>query len=429
MGWVAAGIAGVVVVTALVFRASSGEWLPGQHRTVATEAVPGDLNDEFLKADALLDRYDIRKNVTDAIDLLKKILAQDPSFALAQAGLGRGYFLEYRVTRAAGLLDEARAACNRAIALDGSLAQPYTTLARIDAMAGHTDLAMQEAQKALRLDPRSAEAYGAQAEVYDAQGRGDDAAAAVQKAIDLQPDYWRWPLLLGTYYFNSGRLQDAATRFRQALTIAPDNSLALRDLGLVSLQLGQYADAQTNLEKSGKIQPTFATFSTLAEVLSTEGKYQDAIEMSRKALDLDPTNYVAWGNLASAYLWVPGDHVKAVETYGKAIQLAEVARTETPQDPLLLADLGGYYAFVGQTDRSLALLRQATTLAPDDPKVLFLAGESYEILHHRDKSIPLIARSIALGFRADQLERSPELASLRADPSFQKALKSALNKH
>ena len=429
MGWVAAGIAGVVVVTALVFRASSGEWLPGQHRTVATEAVPGDLNDEFLKADALLDRYDIRKNVTDAIDLLKKILAQDPSFALAQAGLGRGYFLEYRVTRAAGLLDEARAACNRAIALDGSLAQPYTTLARIDAMAGHTDLAMQEAQKALRLDPRSAEAYGAQAEVYDAQGRGDDAAAAVQKAIDLQPDYWRWPLLLGTYYFNSGRLQDAATRFRQALTIAPDNSLALRDLGLVSLQLGQYADAQTNLEKSAQIQPTFATFSTLAEVLSTEGKYQDAIEMSRKALDLDPTNYVAWGNLASAYLWVPGDHVKAVETYGKAIQLAEVARTETPQDPLLLADLGGYYAFVGQTDRSLALLRQATTLAPDDPKVLFLAGESYEILHHRDKSIPLIARSIALGFRADQLERSPELASLRADPSFQKALKSALNKH
>jgi tetratricopeptide (TPR) repeat protein len=321
-GWVAAAIAGVLVVAALIFRVSSGAWFPGEHRTVATEAVPANLNDEFLKADALLQRYDIRKNVTDAIDLLKKVLAQDPSFALAQAGLGRAYFLEYRVTRAAGLLDKARGACNRAIALNGSLAQPYTTLARIDAMAGHTDLGMQEAQKALRLDPRSAEAYGAQAEVFDAQGRGDDAAAAVQKAIDLQPDYWRWPLLLGNYDYAAGKLQDAAAEYRKAEAIAPDSPIVQLNLGLVALQLQNYAEAQTHLEKSVQMEPSFKAYSTLSEVFGAQGKYQDAIEMSRKARDLNPTNYVAWGNLGAAYINVPSDHAQAVEAYRKAIELA-----------------------------------------------------------------------------------------------------------
>ncbi len=428
-GWIAgAGVALLLLAGALAFRAWSGSWLPGEHRT-STETAPANLNDEFLKADALLQRYDVRKNVTDAIDLPKKVLAQDPSFALAQAGLGRAYFLEYRVTRAAGLLDEARAACNRAIALDGGVAQPYTTLARIDAIAGHTDLAMQEAQKALRLDPRSAEAFGAQAEVFDAEGCRDDAAAAVQKAIDLQPDYWRWPLLLGNYDYAAGKLQEAGVEYRKAEAIAPDSPIVQLNLGLVALQLGNYGVAQAHLEKSVQTEPSFKACSTLSEVFGAKGKYEDAIEMSRKARDLNPTDYVAWGNLGAAYVNVPSDRVQAVEAYRKAIKLAEVARKETPQDPFLLAELGSYYAFIGETDRSLPLLRQAVTLAPEDPSVLFYAGDGYEILRRRSEAIPLIVESIVLGFHANQLEQLPELASLRADPNFQSALKTALTQH
>jgi len=419
----------VLLVSALGFYLGRAGKLPWQHPHVATENVPASLNDQFLKADALLARYDIHKNVTDAIAILNNIVAQNPSFALAEAGLGRAWFLEYRVTRAPGLLDQARAACNRAIALDGSLAQPYTTLARIDAMAGHTDLAMQEVQTALHLDPRSPEAYGAQSEVFDAQGRTADAIAAVQKAMDLQPDYWRWPLLLGNYDYAAGKLDDALTQYRKSAAIAPDSPIALLNLGLASLELGKYADSQAYLEKSVQIEPSFKAYSTLAELFTTEGKYENAIDMSKKALALDPTDYIAWGNLAATYLWIPADHEKAVETYKKAIDLAEAARKETPQDPILLAGLGGYYAFVGRTNQSLALLRQAVTLAPDDPTVLYFAGDGYEVLHRRDEAIPLIVRAIALGFHRNQLQNSPELASLRADARFQKALQTALARH
>jgi tetratricopeptide (TPR) repeat protein len=112
-----------------------------------------------------------------------------------------------------------------------------------------------------------------------------------------------------------------------------------------------------------------------------------------------------------------------MEAYRKAIELAEISRKETPEDAHLLADLGGYYAEVGEPDRALSLLRQAVALAPEDPNVLFLAGDGYELLKRRGDAIRLISRSIALGYHANQLQGTPELAALRADPKFQTALR------
>jgi tetratricopeptide (TPR) repeat protein len=395
--------------------------LPGTAQGHA--ASPG-VNGEYLKADGLLLRYDKRKNVTDAIALLNDVLKQDPSFALAQAGLCRADFLQYRATRAPGQLDQARAACNRASAIDPNLAPPYITLARIDAMTGNTALATTEVEKALQLDPHSAEAFGAQSEIFEAEGRSADAIASVQKAIDLAPDYWRWQVALGNYFYSSGKLEEAAEQYRKAVDLTPDNATALLDLGLAFLQLGRYDDALSNLQKSAQIQPSFFAYSSLSEVLTAQGKFADAVEMSKKALDLNRTNYVAWGNLASAYLWSPGGHDEAIKAYGKAIELAEASRKDTPNDPALLATLGDYYASIGQSGQSLTLLRQSVALAPDDPNVLFRAGEAYEIMHHRDEAIQLIARSLALGYHANQFQRSPELASLRADGKFQEALRS-----
>jgi len=424
--WVyAAALAGLLLGAAgtLVYL-REGKALFGAGKSGAAALNAGGVNDKYLDAEKLLLRYDKRKNVSDAIGLLSDVLKLDPDFGLAQAGMGRAYFLQYRVSREAGLLDKARAACNRAIQIDPSLAPPWVTLARIDAMAGNAALATQEVEKAIQLDTRSADAYGAQAEVFNDEGRSDDAIASVQKAADLAPDDWRWPVALGNYYYKAAKLEDAAEQYRKAANLTPDNSIALLDEGLTFLQLGRYDDARASLEKSEQIEPSFFAYSTHAEVLSAQGKFAEAVEMSKKALDLNRTNYVAWGNLASAYLWSPSGHDKATEAYKKAIELAEVSRKETPEEPGLLATLGSYYAEVGQSERSLALVRQAVALAPNDPSVLFEAGDAYEILHRRDDAIELIAKSLALKYHANQLERSPELASLRADPKFQEALQS-----
>jgi tetratricopeptide (TPR) repeat protein len=386
-------------------------------------------NETYLMAMDLLRRSDKQKNVAAATAMLKGVVAHDPNFALGQSGLGLAYFIQYRDSPATGLLDQAKAACNRAIAIDPNLAPPYVTLARIEAMAGNNALATQQVQRALEMDPHSADAYGAQSEVFSAEGREADAIASVERAIDLAPGYWRWPVVLGSYYFNDGRLQQAAQQFAKAAQITPDNVIALRDLGLASLQLGRFDVAQANLQKVAELEPSSSAFSALGTLLELQGKYAESVAMYQKALALSPNDYTAWGNLASGYMWSPGGHDHAIEAYRKAIELAEITRKETPEDPLLLAVLGGYYAAVGDSNHSPPLLRQAVALAPENPDVLFRAGEGYEIMHQRGPAIRLIAQSIALGYHETELQRSPELAALRADPAFQQALRAARAKH
>jgi len=420
------------VALALVLLTAAGGWAyfhyAGQAKA-RTAAQTATQNEQYLQAMNLLRRFDKQKNMADATSILKGVVAQDPNFALAQSGLGLAYFIQYRDSPTPGLLDQARAACNRAIAIGPNLAPPYVTLARIEAMAGNNALATQQVQRALELDPHSAEAYGAQSEVFHAEGRQADAIASVERAMDLDPDYWRWPVVLGSYYFNDGRLQEAAEQFARAAQITPDNVIALRDLGLASLQLGRFDVAQANLQKVAELEPSSSAFSALGTLLELQGKYPESVTMYQRALALTPNDYTAWGNLASGYQWSPGGHEHAIEAYRKAIELAEVTRKETPQDPLLLAVLGGYYAAVGDADRGLPLLRQAVALAPDNPDVLFRAGEGYEILHQRGPAIRLITQSIALGYHETELERSPELAALRADPGFQQAFHAARVKH
>jgi eukaryotic-like serine/threonine-protein kinase len=390
----------------------------------ATAGVPATQYDQFLKAQDLLQHYYKQANIGAAISGFQEVLKADPNFALAQAGLGQAYFLQYRDSRDANLLNMAKQATAKALQLNANLAPPYITMARMEAMQGHTQLAMQQVQKAIALDPHSAEAYGALAEVYETDGRTGDALTAVQRAIDLAPDDWRWPVRLGIYYFAAGRLNEAALQLQKGVQLAPQNSIAYYDLGLARMQLGQLDEARSDLEKALSLEQDPDTYRALGSVLVLQGKYKEAIDMDRKSIDLRPGDYHTWGNLGGAYLWA-GGREQSINAYRKAIELAEGQRLKTPDDPSLLVELADDYASAGQIDRSEVLLRKALALSPDDPNVNYRAGETYEIMGQRAAAIPLIVKALAVGYHATEFQRSPELAALRSDPAFQSALNKA----
>jgi len=421
-----------VAIAALLLLAVAGSalWLAGIPRWLhtangaATAGVPATQYDQFLKAQDQLQHYYNQANIGAAISGFQEVLKADPNFALAQAGLGQAYFLQYRDSRDANLLNMAKQATAKALQLNANLAPPYITMARMEAMQGQTQLAMQQVQKAIALDPHSAEAYGALAEVYETDGRTGDALTAVQRAIDLAPDDWRWPVRLGSYYFGAGRLNEAALQLQKGVQLAPQNPIAHYDLGVVRMQLGQLDEARSDLEKALSLEQDPDTYRALGSVLVLQGKYKEAIDMDKKSIDLRPGDYHTWGNLGGAYLWA-GGREQSVNAYRKAIDLAEGQRVKSPDDPSLLVELADDYASAGQIDRSEVLLRKALALSPDDPNVNYRAGETYEIMGRRAAAIPLIVKALALGYHATEFQRSPELASLRSDPAFQSALNKA----
>jgi tetratricopeptide (TPR) repeat protein len=366
-------------------------------------------------------------NVTDAVKGFQIILEHDPKSALAQAGLGSGYFDQYNSTHDPKLLDLAKAATSQAISMDSKLAAPYVTQARMSAAAGQTAVALEQAQKAIKLDPHSADAQGALAQVYQAQGRTDDAIAAVQKAIDLAPEDSAsiWVVRLGNYYFAKGDIKNAAAQWRKGIEMDPENVNAMANLGLANMQLGKLDDAHEELQSAVAMQPSAANYTGLGNVLMLKGNYSDAIQMNQKALSLNPKDYRAWGNLASAYQWSGKDREKATQSYLKAIEIAEADRQKTPNNADILVELADYYASSGNANRSLPLVRKALALAPEDPHIVYRAGETYEILGQRDKAVPLITQALTQGYDANEFQRSPDLASLRNDKAFQAALEKA----
>jgi len=422
-----ATIAAAVLVVAVGFGAWRGTFQRWRHPATAAvpAGTPANVDDDYLKAQDLLQRGYKASNIDAAEQGFQQVLKEDPTYALAAAGLGNAWFLQYRNGKDPKLLDQARAEEMKALELNPNLAPPYVTLARMDAMQGQIALARQQVQKAIAIDPHSAEAYGAAlAEIDQADGRTQDAIAAVQKAIDLAPNDSRWPVRLGVIYFSSGKLEEAAAEWQKAVEIDPQNSAAFFDLGLARTRLGQFDEARKDLEKVLSIQPDPDAYTQLGELFELEGNYSQAVAVNQKAIALRPGDYQFWGNLGSAYLW-GGEHEKSMQAYRKAIALAEAERAKSPDDTRLLVQLGDYYASSGQPGPSEVLLRKALALAPDDPDVEYRAGETYEILGRRSNAIPLIARALARGYHVVEFQRSPELKSLRADPAFQTALDQA----
>ncbi len=402
-------------------------WPGGQQRvshlfSKPQSAASANPYDQYQKAQDLLLHSYKNANIADAVRGFQAVLQADPTFALAEARLGTAYFLQYRNSHDPKLLEMAKDATNRAINLDPNLAPPYITLSRIAAMQAQTPLAMQLAHKALDLDPRSPEAYGALADVYEAEGKTGDAVDALQKAIDLAPDDWRWPVRLGNDEFRSGNLKGAIVQFRRGVDLAPDNAIAYFDLGIVNMRSGRLEEAREDLETSLKIEPDADTYSALGTVLLLDGKYDDAAAMDLKSIQLNPNDYVGWGDLGDAYQWSGTRHAEAVKAFSKAIELEESARAKNRQDPQLLALLANHYASTGNVAQSLVLIRQALAIAPTDPEVQYQTGDAYETLGRRAEAIPLIAKALAQGFGDNEFQRNPQLVSLRGDPAFTRAL-------
>jgi serine/threonine-protein kinase len=419
------GIAALIVLAAGVVMWSAGvpHWLHVAEGS-ATAGVPAGQYDQFVKAQDLLQHSYKEANLAAAVTGFQEMLKADPKFALAEAGLGQAYFLQYRNNGDAKLLDMAKQATAKALQLDANLAPPYITMARMAAMQGQTSVAMQQVQKAIALDPHSAEAYGALAEVYQTDGRMNDAFAAVQRAIDLAPDDSRWLVRLGNYQFAAGNLKEALSQYQRAVDLSKDNPIAYYDLGLVNTQLGKLTEAAANLRESAKLEPFVDTYAALGAVAELEGKFDDAAALYKKAIALDSNNYQVWGDLGSAYLW-GGRREASMEAYNRGIELAQAQQAKSPNDPLLLVELASFYASTGRGDKSLVFVRKALALSPDDPNINYRAGETYEILGQRAKAIPLLARALAQGYHATEFQRSPELAGLRGDPAFQSALDKA----
>ncbi len=412
--WILAPIALVAAALLLIFMFQGRAVLP---RAVERTPLAGQQED-YRRAHDLLAHYYRPQALETAIPLLEKIVAQDAQFAPAFADLGRANFLQFSQQRETKYIEPAREFSLRALALQPDLASAHVTLGFLYAFTDQNDLASHEIDSALRLDKFNAAAYGALAELQTRQGRTDLVEATLQTAVSLAPDDWLLNMQLGAHYLDNGKWARADEQFRRAVELVPDNPRAYNNLGLVYRGLDRLDDSAAAFRKALDLEPTFIRYRNLGMVLAEAGKYSEAAQALGRSIEMRPQQYRAWGLLASVYLNQHADAAKVRDTYLKAIALAADLLKETPKDEYLLADVGGYYAALGNEKESLPLLAQAAALAPDNPEVLYHVAVGYELLHHRDEALHWLVKSRAGGYPPEAIARNPLLTALRADPRY-----------
>ena len=385
--------------------------------------------DFYTQARGYLLGYEDERNVTNAIQLFRRAIEADSTYALAYAGLGEAYWRWYDATRDPQWADRAGEAAERAAALGGDLAPVRVTLGMIYKGTGRYEVAERELRRALALDPENAAAHQQLAAAHYYLGRPDSAEAEYLKAIALKPGYWAFYNNLGSLYHALGRHEDALTPFRRVVELRPDSPWGYNNVGAQYDNLGRTDSAVVWYRRAAEANPTATgptalAYRNLGEIYARTGDFTRAAPMHERSVALDSTNTEAWALLAEA-AYRAGRTEQAETAWQRMITLERRGLGINPTDEDALVGLAVGYARTNRPERAREALRRLNSLPHRRVRTMLDMAVVSEILGDREQAIDYIEDAFKGGLPPNVVAMTPTLASLRDDPRYHDVLSAA----
>jgi len=253
-----------------------------------------------------------------AVEEFRQALTYDPNMERVHYNLANSL-------HQLGQLDEAVGEYQAAIRLSrhgrGS-PEAWTNLGAVLVDKGDPKAGQESFEKALAVDPEYPLAHFDLAHIQADAGQIDIAIAHLRQVLKIAPNYPRAARTLATLLAAKGQLEEAAKLYARAVRTDSRDNLSRGLLGLI-------------LKARGKAEAINALAWTLAT--SANAAFRDgarAIDLAQKACELtDWRSAGAMDTLAAAYAET-GKFDQAVETARKALELAK-----SRQNPALLNDI------------------------------------------------------------------------------------------
>jgi TolB-like protein len=395
----------------------------------------------YLQANAHFNRASdqdvlVTRELPQAIPLYQRALDADPQFALAAAALGRShmhmYF--YAPDRSEARLASAKAAIDRALALEPNLGEGHFALG-LYLYWGHRDYAGATEQLVLARQTmaNSADVPRMLAAIARRQGRADEMIAGFREATLLDPRSSFSTDQLGLSYGALRRYAEADRAFAQAeeVTRDPIDERVTRALSAVAWKgdLTPLREALAALEPgtdtyAGNAATYFALhwwardYAAAARVAqnNTDDDWSDTANIALPRL-----LYLAWAQQAS-------DDPKAADTYAGVRKTVTAALAQQSQRAELHLAAAFAAAGLGMKDEAIAAGRRAAELLPTSRDAL--SGAAVQVylaqVHVRigdnDAAIELLRGSLPLfsgqSISAALLRLDPNWDPIRNDPRF-----------
>lgn len=187
-----------------------------------------------------------------AAELFREAVDREPDYALAHAGLANTYVLLplYAGVPASEAMPRARAAAQRALALDNGLAHAHAALGFVRTTHDWDWTGAETAfQRAIRLDPSYATAHEWYGLLLDALGRHDEAYRRLQRALELDPLSPIINEVMADHFIWIGDNQRAIEQLEHTLELHPEFPLALQFLAQCYVEAERFDEARGALHR------------------------------------------------------------------------------------------------------------------------------------------------------------------------------------
>ncbi|HMD34256.1 MAG TPA: protein kinase [Vicinamibacterales bacterium] len=273
----------------------------GRRRAAGASKVPSPSSEAYQLY--LRGRFSWNKRTPDEIkrgmEYLERATHEDPTFALAYAGLADCYSVlaagEFAIFPPRQVMPKARAAAQRAVELDDSLAEAHCSLASVSFWFDWDwPLAERELTRALEINPGYAPAHAWLSEYLSATSRFDEALAAAKRATDLDPLSTSIMWSLARVYNLRGEFEEAIGEMQKSLQLEPQSLRPHYILAWAYYKTGQVEKAYDALERTiAAAGDTPFRKGFLGHIYAATGRTDDARRMVQEMNEQAKSRFVS----------------------------------------------------------------------------------------------------------------------------------------
>jgi len=380
----------------------------------------------ILEGRNILEHHRDATNVSAALAKFREALNKDGNAALAWAGIADGSLEMLRISHDSVWAEKAYDAARQAQNRGGDLPEVHFALGSVYTQQGKAAEGVEEIKKGLAVLKDSDDGYMRLGKAYLALNKPDEAIKALKHAVQLGKYSQYTHDTLAKAYLKLGNNNEALKEFEQERDIRPNDANVHNSMGVIYSRQSRWDKALEQFKVAAtNTKPSAFGYSNLGSAYFYLGRYPEAIRMSEKAVDMAPNNALFLGNLADAYRQAK-QYEKAQAEYTRAIELASDHLDTNPKDAPELALLALLYARKGGRagfGKAQDYVQKARELDPANNELMYDQAIIFALGGKLDQSYSSLKEALGHGFSVGQAAEEPDLAPVRALPSFPALLK------
>ena len=239
-----------------------------------------------------------------------------------------------------------------------------------------------------------------------------------EKAVQLDSSLSEAHIQLAYASFLEYKWAQADTEFKRGVELAPSDAVAHRLYSTYLSEAGRLHEALAESQTAQQLDPVSPyMFCGIGVVLHQMHRYDESINVLKRALELDPKN-------SHAHLWLGRAYIEKRE-YPQAIAELKLAQQSMGDYPPLSGDFARAYALSGKRSEALQILNDLLKQAAKSALPANSIAAVYAALGDKDNAMAWLAMSVRARDIRIHLISAPAYDGLRSDTRFGELLAKA----